>query len=69
MFYRRKILLSFIERNAGGKIEKIRLQKLLFIFCQEQEKPAYNFVPHRYGCYSFTSEYDLEVSSCPTTNQ
>jgi uncharacterized protein (DUF488 family) len=58
MFYRRKILLGFFEA-FGSHIEKIRLQKLLFLFCQEQEKPAFHFVPYKYGCYSFQANADL----------
>jgi hypothetical protein len=38
MFYRRKIILALIE-FFDGELEKIRLQKLLFLFCQKQEKP------------------------------
>jgi len=58
MFYRRKILLAFFEA-FGSHIDKIRLQKLLFLFCQEQAKPAFHFVPYKYGCYSFQANADL----------
>lgn len=58
MFYRRKILLAFFGA-FGTRIEKIRLQKLLFLFCQEQDKPAFHFVPYKYGCYSFQANADL----------
>jgi len=60
MYYRRKILLSLIQ-SVGGKIEKIPLQKLLFLFSQRQEIPVFDFVPYKFGCYSFTSNSDLTV--------
>ena len=42
-------------------MEKIRLQKLLFLFTQHQEKPAYYFLPHIYGCYSFQVAEDARI--------
>ena len=42
-------------------MEKIRLQKLLFLFTQHQEKPAYYFLPHKYGCYSFQAAEDARI--------
>ena len=58
MFYRRKIILSLLE-IFGGELEKIRLQKLLFLFCQKQEKADYDFIPYKYGCYSYSANADL----------
>lgn len=43
----------------GGELEKIRLQKLLFLFCQKQEKADYDFIPYKYGCYSYSANADL----------
>lgn len=60
MYYRRKILMSLIQL-VGGKVEKIPLQKLLLLFTQRQEVPAFDFVPFKYGCYSFSSNADLTV--------
>ena len=45
----------------GGELEKIRLQKLLFLFCQKQEKPEYEFVPYKYGCFSYSATADLSA--------
>lgn len=42
-----------------GELEKIRLQKLLFLFAQKQENKAYDFVPYRFGCYSYSANADL----------
>jgi len=58
MFYRRKILLAFF-RAFGSQIDKIRMQKLLFVFCQEQKKPAFHFIPYKFGCFSFQANADL----------
>jgi len=58
MFYRRKIILSLLEL-FDGELEKIRLQKLLFLFSQQQEKADYDFIPYKYGCYSYSANADL----------
>ncbi|MFI5160746.1 MAG: DUF488 family protein [Sphingobacteriales bacterium] len=58
MFYRRKIILALLEL-FGGELEKIRLQKLLFLFSQNQAKPEYEFIPYKYGCYSYSANADL----------
>lgn len=60
MFYRRKIILALIER-FGGEIEKLRLQKLLFLFSVKKEKPEYEFVPYKFGCYSYSAKADLNT--------
>ncbi|PWK21881.1 uncharacterized protein DUF488 [Arcicella aurantiaca] len=60
MYYRRKILLSIFEA-FGGQLSKISLQKLLLLFTKYQEKPAYEFVPHRFGCFSFQANWDLQA--------
>lgn len=61
MYYRRKILLNLISAFGKQGIEKIKLQKLLFLLCQEQKKPAFDFVPYKYGCFSFQANKDLSV--------
>jgi len=59
MFYRRKILLSLLQA-FGGKLGKIDLQKLLFIFMQQKnENREYDFIPYNYGCYSYSANADL----------
>jgi len=60
MFYRRKIILALMQFFAG-ELEKIRLQKLLFLFAQKQENKAYDFVPYRFGCYSYSANADLSA--------
>lgn len=58
MFYRRKIILALLQLFEG-ELEKIRLQKLLFLFTQTQEAKAYDFVPYKFGCYSYSANADL----------
>src|SRR4051812_37232614 len=60
MFYRRKIILALMQLFEG-QLEKIRLQKLLFLFCQRQEKANYDFIPYKFGCYSYSANADLTV--------
>ena len=57
MFYRRKIALSLL-RLFGGELSKVQMQKYLFLVAVRQTKPSYEFVPHKYGCYSFQAEAD-----------
>ncbi len=59
MYYRRKIILSLLQ-VFDNKLDKIQLQKLLFLFSRYNiEKKTYDFVPYKYGCYSFQANQDL----------
>lgn len=58
MFYRRKIVLAMLQ-IFEGQIDKISLQKLLFLFTQRQAKAEYDFIPYRFGCYSYSANADL----------
>lgn len=58
MFYRRKIILALLQAFEGN-LSKISLQKLLFLFTERQLKRDYDFVPYKYGCYSFSANADL----------
>lgn len=60
MFYRRKIILGLLE-VFGNDLEKIRLQKLLFLLSKNQTKAEYDFIPYKYGCYSFSANADLNA--------
>lgn len=57
MFYRRKIMLALLEALARP-LRAIEIQKFMFLICRSQEKAAYEFIPHRFGCYSFQIESD-----------
>ena len=58
MFYRRKIILALLQAFEGH-LPKISLQKLLFLFTERQLKRDYDFIPYKYGCYSFSANADL----------
>ena len=58
LFARQKLLLSLLDK-LGGEAGNKDYQKLLFLYCQEVEQPpAYEFVPYKYGGFSFTSYAD-----------
>ena len=56
-FYRQRFLLSLLKL-LNTEIKKIELQKHSFLFSQ-QNPLGYDFVPYRYGCYSFQLNKDL----------
>ena len=58
LYYRQKILLALLE-VFGGRLKKTDLQKYLFLFTQEYQKDkSYEFIPYKYGCFSFQSVAD-----------
>ena len=57
MFYRRKMLLGLLEA-IGCSVPYVDFQKYMFLVCIRQAKPAYEFVPHRLGCFSFQMDSD-----------
>lgn len=61
MYYRRKVLLSLLQ-VFENKLDKIQLQKLLFLHSRyNTKKKTYDFVPYKYGCYSFQANSDLRT--------
>ena len=42
-----------------GQLDKIRLQKLLFLFSNSQAKAEYEFIPYKFGCYSYSANADM----------
>jgi uncharacterized protein (DUF488 family) len=58
LYYRRKILLALLEA-FGGEVSAIHFQKLLFLLTRKQETKAFDFVPYRYGCFSFQANQDI----------
>jgi len=58
LFERQKHLLALVDA-LGGEVGALDFQKLLFLYCREVEPvPSYEFVPHRFGGFSFTSYAD-----------
>lgn len=62
MYYRRKILLSLLQ-VFDNQLEKLQLQKLLFLFSKMQKEANFDFVPYKYGCFSFQANADLSTLS------
>ena len=60
LYYRRKILLALLQ-VFGGKLSAIQLQKYLFLFTRNQDVRAFDFVPYRYGCFSFQANQDIST--------
>lgn len=58
LFNRQKTLVALLH-ELGGKVGNLDFQKLLFLYCQDVEaKPSYEFIPYRFGAFSFTSYAD-----------
>ena len=55
---RQKLILQLLQA-LGGDVANTDFQKLLFLFTREfQYTPVYDFVPYKYGGFSFTSYAD-----------
>lgn len=58
LFDRQRQLLALLDA-LGGRAGNLDFQKLLFLFCQEDDGAApYEFVPYKFGAFSFTSYAD-----------
>jgi uncharacterized protein (DUF488 family) len=58
IFDRQKRLLALLDTH-GGEVNKLDFQKLLFLYCVNIERiPSYEFVPYKFGGFSFTSYAD-----------
>jgi uncharacterized protein (DUF488 family) len=56
---KRQVALLALLRVLGGRSSRLDFQKLLFLYSQEQGEDArYDFVPHRFGAFSFSSYAD-----------
>lgn len=60
MYYRRKLMLGLLEA-FDGELNVTTLQKLLFLVTRQQRKPTFDFVPYKYGCFSFQANQDLST--------
>lgn len=58
VYYRRKIILALLQL-FDNQLDKIRLQKLLFLFANKQSKAEYDFIPYKFGCYSYSANADM----------
>ena len=57
LFERHRVLLTLLDA-LGGQVSPTDFQKLLFLYTRKQETPSYEFVPYRFGCFSFSSYAD-----------
>ena len=57
LFERQRLLLTLLDA-LGGRSGPTDFQKLLFLYTREESEPSYEFVPYRFGCFSFTSYAD-----------
>lgn len=57
MLYRKKILLAIVEL-FGNEISATDFQKILFLFSEKQADRKYDFVPYKFGCFSFQAMAD-----------
>ena len=59
IFFERQRHLLLLLDALGGRVKNLDFQKLLFLYCQEQiGAKLYEFVPYRFGAFSFTSYAD-----------
>ena len=58
LFERQRLLLTMLDA-LGGPLANTDFQKLLFLYTRQcEETPTYEFVPYKYGAFSFTSYAD-----------
>ncbi len=57
LFERQRVLLTLLDA-LGGECAPTDFQKLLFLYTRMQETPSYEFVPYKFGCFSFSSYAD-----------
>jgi len=59
-YKRQRFLLAFI-RQLHGSVSSTDLQKLVFINAKTENSDYYEFLPYKYGSYSFQLAEDLEI--------
>ncbi|MBN2085819.1 MAG: DUF488 domain-containing protein [Anaerolineales bacterium] len=58
LYDRQKQLLGLLQA-LGGDVKNLDFQKYLFLYCQETDAgPIYEFIPYKFGAFSFTSYAD-----------
>lgn len=43
----------------GGQLTAKSLQKYLFLFTRNQDIPSFDFIPYKYGCFSYQANQDV----------
>lgn len=62
MYYRRKLLFGILE-EFDGVLSHTKLQKVLLLVTRKQSVKSYDFVPYKYGGFSFQANQDLSTLS------
>jgi hypothetical protein len=57
LFERQRLLLTMLDA-IGEPVGNTDFQKLLFLYTQTEQTPSYEFVPYKFGGFSFTSYAD-----------
>lgn len=61
LYHRRKIILAILEKIGGSTTAKC-MQKYLFLFTRSSSgERIYDFLPHKYGCFSFVANNDIHA--------
>ena len=60
VYKRQRFLLDYIRQLDEGA-SATDIQKLIFLHCQTMQDPYYEFIPYKYGPYSFQLAEDLEI--------
>ena len=73
MNYRQKTLIGLLS-VFGGCLPRLDFQKYLFLYTQEfQKEPDFEFVPYKFGCFSFQSYADrrrlIELAALSDTDE
>ena len=59
MYYRRKIILALLEA-LDKDVSAKSMQKFLFLLTRKQKgDKSFDFVPYKYGCFSFQANQDI----------
>lgn len=60
VYKRQRFLLEYIRQLDDGA-SATDIQKLIFLHCQENHAPYYEFIPYKFGPYSFQLAEDIEI--------
>jgi hypothetical protein len=60
VLYRRKLLLALLQA-LDRDVDHISFQKLLFLLTQRQHSKSFDFIPYRFGCFSFQANSEMKV--------
>ncbi len=59
-YKRQRFLLSYISQINNG-VTATEIQKLIFLWTMKEENYFYDFIPYKYGPYSFQLAEDIEI--------